>query len=165
MIEARVVLTEAIVLQGFMLHFKYRQRFLRILPLLGGLMVLFAMINMFQGSPIITLMPALLPGLFLVALPLILQQLAKRNASRVPMLGQEIVWQLNKQGLAGTSPAREFTKAWTKLDDALITDEGILLYAQRAVSHWLPMAAFATEADFQQAKQLVQTGVKHHQIV
>lgn len=165
MIDAKIILTKEIVLQGFMLHFKYRQRFLRILPLFGGLLILITAVNLFQGSSLFAIMPAMLPGLFLLAIPTILEQLAKRNASRVPLLGSKIAWQLNKQGVLGKTPGREFTKSWQNFDDAILSKRGILLYANRAVSHWLPAAAFASEDDFQQAIQLVQNGVKQHQIV
>ncbi|WP_420631300.1 hypothetical protein [Candidatus Leptofilum sp.] len=165
MIEARVTLTKEIVLQGFLLHAKYRQRFIKILPYLGGLLVIFAIVNISQVGSLINVMPLLLPGLFMMAVPSILQQLAKRNASRVPILGSEMVWQLNKQGLTGQTPAREFSQAWMNMEDALISDAGILLYTHRVVSHWLPRNAFATDADFEQAKQFIQNGVRHHQTV
>jgi hypothetical protein len=165
MIEARVVLTKEIILQGFLLHTKHRQRFLKVLPVIGGLLTLVSLYNMFQVDSVITILPALLPGLFLLGLPLILRQLAKRNVAKLPTLGREMVWQLNKQGLTGQTSSGNFSQTWQSMEDALISDDGILIYSQKIVTHWLPRSAFSSTADFQQAKQFVQNGVQHHQKV
>lgn len=165
MIEAKLMLTEEIILRGFELHAKYRQRFLKYVPFLGAVLTLASLLNLFRGDSILTVFPVLLPGLFLLGMPTLMKQIAKRNVSRLPTLGKEISWQLNKQGLTGHTARGEFSQVWSNLDDALISDEGILIYSQKVVTHWLPKIAFASETDFQQAKQYVQNGIQRHQIV
>ena len=165
MIEAQLTLTEDVILKGFLLHFKHNQRALRFAPLIGGILVIVTLVNLFQTGSFFSILPTLLPGLFLVGMPYFLRYLAQRNVRKLPTLGKEMTWQLNKQGVSGSTAGNTFSQTWASMEEALIADDGFLLYSQKIVANWIPKSAFASEADFQQAQQLIQAGVKKYKFI
>lgn len=165
MIEARLTLTEDVILKGFLLHFKHNQRALRFMPLIGGILVVLSIVNLFQVDSFFSILPALLPGLFLLGMPSFLRYLARRNVRKLPTLGKEMTWQLNKEGISGTTASSSFSQTWGSMEEALIAEDGFLLYSQKIVANWIPKSAFASEADFQQAQQLIQEGIKKHKFI
>lgn len=164
MIEAKMILTVDNFMQGFDIHYKYKNRSLKVLSGIGIFMIFMSILGVFNFG-LSAVLPTLLPGIFLATISLIIKYFTKRNLKKLPTLGQEMTYQLDELEMSGTAVDFDFSQKWKSMFDALIAEHGILVYPQKNAFYWLPKSAFSSENDFHQVVEYVQNGVPRYKVV
>ena len=110
----------------------------------------------FQGLPLILFGGFLLFG----AGPLALWQF-QRTARQVPGYDRQITYTFDPAKVVVSGEDYHSTFTWQNLFSATTSDEGILLYPQKGVFHWIPSSAFDSPTDMATVRSyLEQSGIR-----
>lgn len=96
----------------------------------------------------ISAVPPLFFGLFLLfgSGPLAAWQF-DRAARRSPSFGSEMIYTFDPEQIVNSGEGHHSTFTWKKLYSATVAEEGILLYPNKNLFHWIPVTAFASPTD------------------
>ncbi|MCW0217438.1 MAG: YcxB family protein [Prosthecobacter sp.] len=96
------------------------------------------------------------------------QYLAKRRLRRYlkekPSGHKAISWNFQEKGAACSSEGAYSLTEWERVSESVSCPDGILIYWEKAVFHWLSKAAFASESDYDRFLQLIAAKTKHSKI-
>lgn len=79
----------------------------------------------------------------------------RRNHARSTGQDAEIEWCVGENKLRIKTPHGSSEINWTAFNKAVQTTDGVLLYSQPIVFHWLPKAGFVSEAEYEQVARWV----------
>ena len=165
MIEAKVVLSEENITLAVNLHYSYKQKQLKYVPIFGVLLILTAIPVATSYGFSSLMLPILIWGLLLIGLQFIMKELTKRNFKSIPTFNEEIRYQFDEAKLSATSAHTEFSHTWESMSEAIVRTDGILVYPQKNAFLWLPKSTFSSEEEFHQVVEYVQNGVPNYKDV
>lgn len=110
-------------------------------------------------EPVVSLVMIAIGVYFLVARSPIKGWLARREFRSRPDNGTEIEWEIDSNGLRSSSPLGQADFSWKAIGKAVRSSEGVLLYPNDRIYHWLPRSGFTSDHDFHRFWQIVQEQV------
>ena len=162
MITARYTWEIGTVRKGFAIH----RRTLRVTKLVppvaifvigwGAYEAITAVRSWTEGLPLLFFGALLLFG----ARPLAFWQF-RRAVRRSPSYGSEMTYTFDPEQIVISGEGHHSTFTWNKLYSATVSDDGVLLYTQKNLFHWVPATAFASPSDIATVRSyLEQNGVR-----
>jgi hypothetical protein len=70
-----------------------------------------------------------------------------RAVRRSPSFGSEMTYTFDPQQIVNSGGGHHATFTWKKLYSATVAPDGILLYTNKNLFHWIPVTAFASPSD------------------
>lgn len=155
MITATSTISEEEVVHGFTIHLKHKFRYLPIVQVLGGVMILlFFYLYFVQLYPFIPFVVLLGTGVALLLLPKLLVRAVRSSVRKSPSLDNQIEWQFSASGLKAKSDNFELEEGWIDMLEVVICDEGMIIYPAGGAMHWISANSFAKKSDFTAAAQI-----------
>ena len=147
MVTARYTWNIDSLRKGFAIHRK-TQRAAKIIPLLGIAFVAWGAYDSYTSEKWVSGLPLVALGIFLLfgSTPLAMWQFS-RAVRRSPSYGGEMTYTFDPQQIVNSGEGHHATFTWKKLYSATVTRDGILLYTNKNVFHWLPATAFEFPSD------------------
>ena len=147
--------------KGFAIHCK-TLRMTKLILVMAVVLIGWGAYEAFTSERWVEGLPLVIFGtvLFLGARPLAFWQF-RRAARRAPSYDSEITYTFDPQQIVVAGEGHHSTFTWKKLYSATISNDGILLYPQKTLFHWVPVTAFATPSDLASVRGfLEQNGVR-----
>ncbi len=147
MITARYTWDIDTLREGFAVHRKL-QRVTKLILLSGILFVCWGGYDAITSEHWITGLPFLVLGAFLLfgSRPLAFWQFS-RAVRRSPSFQSEMTYSFDPEQIINSGEGHHATFTWKKLYSAAFTKEGVLLYTNKNLFHWIPVTAFTSPAD------------------
>ena len=101
-------------------------------------------------------------GTVLLAFPLILRRVTLRHYAQRPDRDMVVTWEFHPDRIVSKTEASSATLEWRMISRVLQTKQGVLLYPNDRVFHWLPVHAFRDTADLQAFAELAKSKVKRY---
>jgi hypothetical protein len=148
MITARYKWDTDTLQRGFAIH-RRTLTISKIAPIGGAAFLLAALYYVLaQPHSWIEGLPFIVFGVFLIFLsrPLAFWQF-RRAVRRSPSYGSEMTYTFDPEQITNSGEGHHATFTWKKLYSATVTPEGILLYTNKNLFHWIPLSAFTSSSD------------------
>ncbi len=147
MVTARYTWNTETLRAGFAIHRK-TQRAAKLIPLMAIAFVAWGAYDSYTSGQWITGLPLVVLGLLLLfgSRPLAMWQFS-RAVRRSPSYGGEMTYTFDSQQIVNSGEGHHATFTWKKLYSATVTRDGILLYTNKNLFHWIPSAAFESASD------------------
>lgn len=165
MIEAKEILSEETMMKGVALHYKYKMPVIKLLWVVGLIQLGTYTVSVVRMDSFLEPISSLFIGLFFWGIPFFLKQSARKNLHTLSTMGQEMHWQMDELTLSGSTSDSQFSQSWSSYYEAIISQDGFLLYSQKNGFHWIPRTAFLTEEAFQEIKARIQSAVPKCKVV
>lgn len=161
MIEAKYVLSAAELMRGVDFHLRRKLKLAQNTPIFAALfLILFVLIyRNAQLSVLPWLLIFIIAGFGLVY-PWLLKLAIKRSFRKLPDFNKEMFFAFAEDHLFIKTADGESRRSWDSLSEAIIGQDGMLIYLQPALFHWLPASAFKPPADFARAVELMTRKIK-----
>ena len=156
MVTARYTWNIDTLRTGFVLHRK-TQGATKLIPLVAVAFVAWGTYSAITSDHWVSGLPLVFVGLLLLfgSRPLALWQFS-RAVRRSPSYGFEMTYTFDPKQIVNSGEGHHATFTWKKLYSATITNEGILLYTNKNLFHWVPLAAFASPSDMETVRGYLQ---------
>ena len=162
MITARYTWEAATLQKGFALHRKGLVQ-AKVIPWLAVVFIALGIcLSLKSGHSWIEGAPPVFFGLLLLVLwrPVAFWQF-RRAVRRSPSHGSEMTYTFDPEQVTISGEGHHSTFTWKKLYSATVTDEGVLLYTNKNLFHWIPVTAFPSPSDIATVQgYLQQNGVR-----
>jgi hypothetical protein len=147
MITARYTWDIPTLRRGFAVH-RRTQRATKLVLLIGIVFMGWGVYDALTSEHWISGMPLLIFGsLLLFAMrPIAFWQFG-RSVRRSPSFGSEITYTFDPEQITNSGEGHHAIFTWKKLYSATVTNEGILLYTNKNLFHWIPVTAFTSPSD------------------
>jgi len=147
MVTARYTWDVDALRKGFAIHRK-TQRAAKLIPLLAIAFVAWGAYESYTSEQWISGLPLIVLGFLLLfgSRPLAMWQFS-RAVRRSPSYGAEMTYTFDPQQIVNSGEGHHATFTWKKLYSATVTRDGILLYTNKNLFHWIPATAFASATD------------------
>jgi hypothetical protein len=161
MITARYTWDIPTLRTGFAVHRK-TQRATKLILLIAIVFICWGAYDAITSEHWISGVPLLFFGSLLLcgSRPLALWQFS-RAVRRSPSFGSEMTYTFDPEQIVNSGEGHHSTFTWKKLYSATVTDEGVLLYTNKNLFHWIPVTAFSSPSDIATVQTyLLQNGVR-----
>ena len=161
MITARYTWDIRTLRKGFAIHRK-TQRATKLILLIAIIFIFWGAYDAITSEHWITGMPPLFFGCLLLfgSRPLAFWQFS-RAVRRSPSFRSEMTYTFDPEQIVNSGEGHHSTFTWKKLYSATVSDEGVLLYTNKNLFHWIPAAAFASPSDITTVRSyLEQNGIR-----
>jgi hypothetical protein len=161
MVTARYIWNTDTLGRGFAVHRK-TQRATKLIPLLGFVFLVWGAYDAFTSEHWISGAPLIVFGFLLLfgLRPLAMWQF-RRAVSRSPSYGGEMTYTFDQEQIVNSGEGHHATFTWKKLYSATVTRDGILLYTNKNLFHWIPVTAFESPDDMATVQTyLLENGVR-----
>src|SRR4051794_20518657 len=147
MVTARYIWDFDTLRKGFLLHRK-SQRAAKFILLVAVVFVCWGAYDAIASERWVGGAPLILCGLLLLfgSRPLALWQF-RRAVLRSPSYGSEMTYTFDPEQIVNSGEGHHSTFTWKKLYSATVSDDGVLLYTNKNLFHWVPATAFASPSD------------------
>jgi hypothetical protein len=147
MVTARYTWSIDALRKGFAVHRK-TQRAAKLVPLLAIAFVAWGAYGSYSSGHWVSGLPLVVLGLLLLfgSPPVAMWQFT-RAVRRSPSYGAEMTYTFDTQQIVNAGEGYHSTFTWKKLYSATVTRDGILLYTNKNLFHWIPVTAFASPSD------------------
>lgn len=147
MVTARYTWDTPTLRKGFALH-RRTQRATKLVLLVAIGLIGWGVYDALTAKHWISAVPPLLFGLFLLfgSGPIASWQF-DRAARRSPSFGSEMTYTFDPEQVVNSGEGHHAIFTWKTLYSATVTEEGILLYPNKNLFHWIPVTAFASPSD------------------
>lgn len=98
-------------------------------------------------------------GVFLIAIPLLTRQAVRKQFAKRPDRDKILTYQLDSERITSKSDASFANFEWNLVSRVLQTPEGILIYLNDQMFHWIPATAFSSRKDEAAFSKLVRAKV------
>lgn len=134
----------------------YRNKTVWVLRIIGGVIILFALLALFSEAPSMTdIFTSLVMGLILVSLsPLMIILFAKRNFSSNKELSEPIAYEFDEHSVSSASAYAQTKTPWANLFKVAVSKNWLILYRSRQVANIIPVRYF-TQQQIDKIKQFV----------
>jgi hypothetical protein len=161
MVTARYTWNTDTLRKGFAIHRK-TQRAAKLIPLLAIAFVAWGAYGAMKSHDWLSGLPLVVLGSLLLfgSRPLAMWQFG-RAVRRSPSYGGEMTYTFDPQQIVNSGEGHHATFTWKKLYSATVSNQGILLYTNKNLFHWIPVTAFAFPSDMATVQSyLQQNGVR-----
>ena len=147
-------------------HGKHRRRFTQYpIPLLGIMFAfqIFAMVyfnNESIGQAIISTLPLVLLA---IGAYYLIKWRIKQTIRKIPSLNAQVTWTFDDQKYVMQTDHASGQNAWQNVFEAVVFPEGVLIYPQKQLFHWIPREAFRD--NYELLKPIISKNVAKHKIV
>ena len=87
--------------------------------------------------------------------------IVRRRFAEMPSANRRIDWEIDENGLTvSTDSGESGTFGWEAVREAWESPFGFILAQDHNITHWLPKAAFASEADVERIRELLDRKVR-----
>jgi YcxB-like protein len=133
--------------KGFAIHRK-TQRATKLIPLIAAAFIVWGTYSAVTSEDWTGNLPLVGAGLlFLIgSRPLAMWKFG-RAVRRSPSFGSDITFTFDPQQITNSGEGHHATFTWKKLYSATVSRDGILLYTNKNLFHWIPATAFPTPSD------------------
>lgn len=134
----------------------YRNKAMWILRIIGGIIILFAIMALFSDAPsLIDIFTSLLMGLILIGVsPLMILLFAKRNFSSNKELREPIAYEFDEQFVSSSNAYAQTKTPWSNFFKVAVTKNWLVLYRSRQTANIIPRRYF-TQQQIETIKQHV----------
>jgi len=148
MITARYTWNTDSLQKGFAVH-RRTQRVTKLFPIIGIPSLAWGVYEAFTSEQWVTGLPFILFAFILLfaAGPLLTRQFV-RAVRRSPSYGNEITYKFDPEQVVISGEGHHAAFTWKRLYAATVTRDGILLYSNKNLFHWVPVTAFESGSDF-----------------
>jgi hypothetical protein len=156
MVTARYTWNTDALRKGFAIH-RRTQRAAKLIPLLAIAFVAWGAYGSYSSAQWASGLPLVVLGLLLLFgfRPLAMWQFS-RAVRRSPSYGGEMTYTFDPQQIVNSGEGHHATFTWKKLYSATVTRDGILLYTNKSLFHWIPVTAFASPSDMATVQSYLQ---------
>jgi len=162
MIQAHYIWDLTSLDRGIALHLRSNV-VARMAPLGALVLVVYAAFEFTTSKlPLVDGLPPLTVGMLLLAgiRPMMRWQF-RRAIRRAPTYGCEMNWEFSPERAMISGADSEASFPWKMLHSAVVSADGMLLYPQKNLFHWIPASAFASPEEYAEACAIVEAaGVK-----
>src|ERR1700680_3310447 len=161
MVTARYTWNTDPLRRGFAIHRK-TQRAAKLIPLIAIAFVVWGAYSSYTSGDWVGGLPLVVLGLLLLfgSRPLAMWQFS-RAIRRSPSYGAEMTYTFDPQQIVNSGEGHHATFTWKKLYSATVSSDGVLLYTNKNLFHWIPVTAFASPSDMATVQTyLQQNGVR-----
>jgi hypothetical protein len=147
--------------KGFAAHRK-TQRATKLVSLVAAVFLCWGAYDAIRSEHWMSGLPLLFFGSLLLfgSKPLAFWQFS-RAVRRSPNFGSEMTYTFDPEQIVNFGEGHHSTFTWKKLYSATITDQGVLLYTNKNLFHWIPVTAFASPSDIATVRTyLEQNGIR-----
>lgn len=147
MVSARYTWNIDALRKGFAIHRK-TQRAAKLIPLIAIAFFGWGAYDSYTSDRWVTGLPLIVVGLLLLfgSRPLAMWQFS-RAVRRSPSFGSQMTYTFDPQQIVNSGEGHHATFTWKKLYSATVTRDGILLYTNKNLFHWIPATAFTSPSD------------------
>ena len=169
MIKAQSQFTEEELVQGLKLHYRRmitHRLLIWLMRIIGAFFVISSLITVAyflmteQGDEVYSIVPGFVMGIFFIFVSFITLWKTRRNLRKLPALNKQVNWTIDDTGFGGKSEGFDFSTSWPMIYSVTIEKEGLLVYPQKYVFHWLPASGFQSPEEYEAAKAIIKTHVK-----
>jgi YcxB-like protein len=156
MITARYTWNIDSLRKGFAIH-RRTQRATKFIPLVAIAFVAWGAYGSVTSGHWVSGLPLIILGLLLLfgSRPLAMWQFS-RAVRRSPSFESEMTYTFDSQQIVNSGEGHHATFTWKKLYSATVTRDGILLYTNKNLFHWIPVTAFASPSDMATVQSYLQ---------
>jgi hypothetical protein len=156
MVTARYTWDTPTLRRGFALH-RRTQRATKLVLLVAVGFTCWGAYDAVTAEHWISGVPLLIFGLLLLfgSRPIAFWQFG-RAVRRSPSFGSEMTYTFDAEQIVSSGEGHHATFTWKTLYSATVADEGILLYANKNLFHWIPVTAFASPSDITTVQSYLQ---------
>ena len=161
MVTARYTWDTDTLGKGFAVH-RRTQRVAKFIPLIAFVFLAWGAYDALTSEHGVSGAPLIVFGLLLLfgLRPLAMRQFS-RAVRRSPSYGGEMTYMFDPQQIVNSGEGHHATFTWKKLYSATVTRDGILLYTNKNLFHWIPVTAFESPDDMATVQTyLQQNGVR-----
>jgi YcxB-like protein len=161
MVTARYTWDMETLRKGFAVHRK-TQRAAKLIPLMALAFVAWGAYDSYTSEKWIVGLPLIAVGFLLLfgSRPLAMWQFG-RSVRRSPSYGSAMTYTFDPEQIVNSGEGHHATFTWKKLYSATVTRDGILLYTNKNLFHWIPVSAFESPSDIHTVQSyLTQNGVR-----
>lgn len=147
MITARYTWNTETLAKGFAIHRK-AQWAAKVAPLSAVAFIAWDGYASYTSGQWVTGLPLIVVGFLLLfgSRPLAMWQF-RRAVRRSRSYGGEMTYTFDSQQIVNSGEGHHATFTWKKLYSATVTREGVLLYTNKNLFHWIPVSAFESPSD------------------
>jgi hypothetical protein len=156
MVTARYTWNIDSLRKGFAIH-RRSQRAAKFIPLIAIAFAAWGAYESVTSGQWVSGLPLIVLGLLLLfgSRPLAMWQFS-RAVRRSPSFGSEMTYTFDPQQIVNSGEGHHATFTWKKLYSATVTRDGILLYTNKNLFHWIPVTAFASPSDMATVQSYLQ---------
>jgi hypothetical protein len=161
-ITAQFPYTTEVFKPAYKMHLKRRKLMSLLAPVVGVFMLVGSLLGITTGgaSHFQQWLGAFMGCALIFYRPLIIA-LCVRRMKQIKFYGDTIISTFSPGGFTSSTESSEGRTSWKKLQQVVFSRAGILIYPQEGVFYFTPRNAFASDAEFEAAKQMiVDAGVK-----
>jgi uncharacterized protein YneF (UPF0154 family) len=157
MLQARLVFSSEELLKGFTLHQRQMMPWLRwFYVIFPTFLILFSIYAWIQDEFLEACLFFLF-GVVILSGPFLTRVFFKRQMAKHPFVNREMTFLFDEQGLQNKSVDDMFDakQSWAMVYEAVLAEQGFLLYPQKNLFYWVPKTAFTTGNEFEETRLLI----------
>ena len=156
MVTARFTWDIDTLRKGVAVHIK-TQRAAKLIPLMAVVFLAWGAYSSYTTGHWVAGLPLIVLGLLLLFgyRPLVTWQFS-RAVRRSPSYGSQMTYTFDPQQIVNSGEGHHAAFTWKKLYSATVTGDGILLYTNKNLFHWIPVAAFESPSDIATVQNYLQ---------
>lgn len=104
-------------------------------------------------------------GVFFACLPLLTRRAALKMYAQKADRDMTVTWEISNDRVSAKTEVARSDMTWAAFRRVLRLPEGFLLYPNDSISHWLPVNAFAGDADVERFAALAKARVGQYDYV
>lgn len=78
--------------------------------------------------------------------------------------GKSYTWTITEHEIEAHGEGAMSKVAWNQFHETVATPDGLLLYIDKNVYHWIPRKGFSSERDYDEARRIIASATKHREL-